>query len=198
MKTGVLFDSCPLQKANDKMRPPYRVGSLLHSLVYSLPPDPVIDNYDSYNDWFISFVPLTHREERFTTLLSSLQQDYHSKYSQSLLFIIRFFTPPPMCINQHGGSNYSSLRVSYSSPHTSYIMEADDICYLQPIDSLVFSDFRSERLNKRRYANYDFPNSAIENDGTSPLPLSHRFRMGMEIQIFLWSHVSWSGTKRWK
>ena len=69
-------------------------------------------------------------------------------------------------------------------------MEADDICYSQPIDSLVFSDFRSERLNNRRYANYNFPNSAIENDGTSPLPFSRRFRMGLDIQIHLLNFLS--------
>ena len=190
MKTGVLFDSCPLQKANDKMRPPYRVGSLLHSLVYSLPPDPVIDNYDSYNDWFISFVPLTHREERFTTLLSSLQQEYHSKYSQSLLFIIRFFTPPPMCINQHGGSNYSSLRVSYSSPHTSYIMEADDICYSQSSDAFIYSDYTGQHLNTKRYVNDYYSKSIVVSDGISPLPFSRRFRMGLDIQIHLLNYLS--------
>ena len=81
MKTGVLFDSCTVQEVTSTMHPLYQIGESLHSLVSSLSPDPIIDNYDLFDDWFALFFSFTDREERFASLLSSLQQDYHSQYS---------------------------------------------------------------------------------------------------------------------
>ena len=85
MKTGVLFDSCTVQEMTNAMRPLYQIGESFHSLVSSLSPDPVIDNYDLFDGWFVPFFSFTDRKERFVSLLSSLRQDYHSQYSFSSL-----------------------------------------------------------------------------------------------------------------
>ena len=175
MKTGVLFDSCTVHESTTTSHPLYHTGDPLHSLIHSLSPDPIIDNYDSSDDWFGLVPALTDREERFNSLLSSLQEDYHSQYSFLLLLILRFFSPPPMCINQYRGLDFSSLRVSNSLPHASYLMEADNICYSPSIDSLLFSDFRGEHLNTHRFVDDYYANTIVVSDSGFLLYLSRRF-----------------------
>ena len=101
------------------------------------------------------------------------------------LFIPRSFSPPPMCINQYQGVNYSSLRVSYSLPHTSFLMEADNVCYSPAVDSFLYSDYRGEQMNSHRYMDDYYANTIFVNDSSFCLLLSYRFRMGMGIQILL-------------
>ena len=100
MKTGVLFDSCTVQETTNALHPLYQIGESLHSLISSLSPDPVIDNYDLYNGWFVSLFSFIDREERFTSLLSSLQQEYHSQYPLSLSsFPVPFLLLPCVSIS---------------------------------------------------------------------------------------------------